>query len=146
MDIAIISAVSALAGSVFGGVTSGVTTWISQRSQTRFGHRLNQRTERSELYREFITTASAVAGKALLNSEPEIQDFVLLYSMLSRMRVLSSAEVIASAEAAVETIIDTFFAPNKTVAELHALIKGGEAIDPLRHFSETTRDELNQLR
>ena len=51
MDIAYISALSALAGSVIGGFTSGVTTWLNQHSQARaerFAHDLGRR---EELYR-----------------------------------------------------------------------------------------------
>ena len=33
MDVAYVSAISALAGSVIGGLTSGYTTWLTQRSQ-----------------------------------------------------------------------------------------------------------------
>jgi hypothetical protein len=35
MDVAYVSAISALAGSVIGGLTSGYTTWLTQRSQAR---------------------------------------------------------------------------------------------------------------
>jgi hypothetical protein len=35
MDIAYLSTLSALAGSVVGGLTSGVATWLSQRAQAR---------------------------------------------------------------------------------------------------------------
>ena len=37
MDPAYISAISALAGSVIGGFTTGFTTLVSQRSQARAG-------------------------------------------------------------------------------------------------------------
>jgi hypothetical protein len=37
MDTAYVSAISALAGSVIGGLTSGFTTWLNQRSQARAG-------------------------------------------------------------------------------------------------------------
>ena len=37
MDAAYISAISALAGSVIGGLTTALTTWLSQRSQARAG-------------------------------------------------------------------------------------------------------------
>jgi hypothetical protein len=145
MDTAIISAASALAGSVFGGLASGLTTWISLRAQARAGHRLHRIAQREELYRDFIAAASATYGSAILTSEPGIQDVVVLYGMVSRMRVLSSAPVVASAEATMRAIIDAFFAPNKTMAEIHALMKSGAAIDPLRHFSDSARDELNSF-
>jgi hypothetical protein len=37
LDAAYMSAISALAGSVIGGFTTGFTTWLSQRSQARAG-------------------------------------------------------------------------------------------------------------
>jgi hypothetical protein len=37
LDVAYISAISALAGSVIGGLTSGYTTWLTQRSQAGAG-------------------------------------------------------------------------------------------------------------
>jgi hypothetical protein len=123
MDTAVLSALSALAGSVFGGLTSGLTTWMSLRSQARAGHRLHRVAQREELYRDFVAAASTTYGRALLNSEPAIDDFIALYSMVSRMRILSSPPVIASADVTMKIIIDAFFAPNKTIAELHALIK-----------------------
>ena len=38
--------------------------------------------------------------------------------------------------------IDTYFAPNKTIRELHELMKSGAEIDPLKEFSEAAREEL----
>lgn len=37
MDVAYVSAMAALAGSIVGGLTSGGTTWLSQRAQARAG-------------------------------------------------------------------------------------------------------------
>jgi hypothetical protein len=39
-------------------------------------------------------------------------------------------------------IIDTYFAPNRTMLELHDLIKNGTGLDLLKVFSETAREEL----
>jgi hypothetical protein len=41
MDVAYISALSALAGPVVGGLTSGPTTWVSNSAQARTAHRAN---------------------------------------------------------------------------------------------------------
>jgi len=40
--------------------------------------------------------------------------------------------------------LDTFFAPNKTIRELHELIKSKAAMDPLKNFAEAARDERLQ--
>jgi hypothetical protein len=38
--------------------------------------------------------------------------------------------------------METYFAPNKTIRELHVLMKSGATIDPLKDFSEAAREEL----
>jgi hypothetical protein len=141
-DAAYLSALSALAGSLVGGLTSGVTTWLGLRTQVRAGRLAHDLSQRDELYRDFIVAASKAYGDAMLTSDPQMQDLVALYSMISRMRVLSSAQTVVCAQKVVEATVDTYFAPNKTIRELHELIKTGAGIDPLKDFSEAARQEL----
>jgi hypothetical protein len=42
----------------------------------------------------------------------------------------------------VDATIGTYFAPNKTIRELHEMAKSGTGIDPLKDFSEVARNEL----
>jgi hypothetical protein len=143
MDVAYISALSALAGSVIGGLTTGVTTWMSQRSQAKAGLVAHKITQREALYKEFIASASIIYGEAIVSNDPEIQDLVGLYAMISMMRIFSSSQIVECADRIMNKTIDTFFEPNKAIRELHAMIKkGGEAIDPLREFSNAAREEL----
>ena len=145
MDTAFISAFSALAGSVVGGLTSGITTWMGHRSQARAGHRLHNVSQRETLYRDFVVAASEAYGSAVVNTEPQLSETVVLYGMISRMRILSSPDVIACAERTVDSIMDAYFMPNKTFAEIRDMIKSGENIDPLKEFSQAARDELSAL-
>jgi len=142
MDVAYISALSALAGSVVGGLTSGITTWLSQRAQARAGQFAHDKSHREDLYREFIIAASKAYGDAIVSSDPPIEELVALYAMVSRMRVLSFPQTVACAEKIMRETIETFFAPNRTIRELHELIKSGAEIDPLRDFSAAAREEL----
>jgi len=143
MDVAYISALSALAGSVVGGFTSTVTTWLTQRAQARAGQLAQEITRREELYRDFITEASKTYGDALMSSDPQLPELVGLYSLISRMRVLSEPRTVECADKLMLTIIDTYFSPNRSVRELRDLIKAGAAgIDPLREFSEAAREEV----
>jgi hypothetical protein len=142
MEIAYISALSALAGSAVGGFSSTVTTWISQRAQARTAQVAHEIARRQDLYRDFITAASKTYGDALVSSEPQLADLVALYSMISRMRVLSEPRTVACADKIIRTTIDTYFSPNRSVRELTDLIKVGSGIDPLREFSEAARDEI----
>ncbi len=146
MDVAYISALSALAGSAVGGLTSTVTTWLTQRAQTRAGQVAHEITRREDLYRDFIIAAAKTYGDALVSSEPQLPELVALYAMISRMRVLSGPRIVACADRIMLTIIDTYFSPNHSVRELRDLIKAGAGIDPLKDFSEAAREEVGVFR
>ena len=146
MDVAYVSALSALAGSVVGGFTSTVTTWLTQRAQLHAGQLAHEIARREDLYRDFITAASKTYGDALVSSEPQLPELVALYAMISRMRVVSAPRTVACADKIMLTIIDTFFSPNQSVRELRDLIKAGAGIDPLKNFSEAAREEVGVFR
>ncbi len=147
MDVAYVSALSALAGSVVGGLTAGITSWLGLRAQARAGQLAREMSRRDDLYKDFIVAASKAWGEAILSNEPQMQELVALYAMISRMRVVSLPRTLACAEKVVDATIDTYFAPNKTIRELHEMVKRGGSekaagIDPLKEFSELARAEL----
>jgi len=142
MDIAYLSTLSALAGSVVGGLTSGVGTWLSQRAQARESQLAREMARRDDLYKEFIAEASKAYGEAIVSSEPNVRELVALYAMISRMRVQSPPQTFACAEKVMRATIDTYFAPGRTIREFHELVQSGSGIDLLKGFSETAREEL----
>ena len=144
MDMAYISALSALAGSVIGGLTSGVTTWLNQRSLAKAGQLAHELSRRQELYNDFILAASKAYGEALVINVPKIEELIALYAMISRMRVLSSPNIVACAERILLETTDAYFEPNRTVPELRELIKSGTGVDPLKDFAEAVREERRQ--
>jgi hypothetical protein len=144
MDIAYISALAALAGSVVGGLTSGFTTWLNQRFQVRAGQIAEELSRRHELYKDFIIAASKAYAEALMVSEPKIEELISLYAMISRMRAISSPNIVACAEKVLLETTGTYFEHNRTVPELRELIKSGGA-DPLKDFAEAVREERRQF-
>jgi hypothetical protein len=145
MDTAFISAVSALAGSVVGGLTSGFTNWLNQRAQMRAKLVTHALSRREDLLRDFIIAASKAYGEALVSGDPQIEELVQLYGMISRMRAMSSAETVACAEKVMIETIAAYAVPNKTIPEVHDLLKSGTGIDPLKDFAEAARTELRTL-
>jgi hypothetical protein len=145
MDSAFISAFSALAGSIVGGLTSGITTWLGNRFQVKAGHRLHHATQRENLYRDFLMSASTAYGAAMSKGEPCAQDIVTLHAMVSRMRILSSPDVVACAEKTVSLILDKYGLPERTFLEVRELLRSGEFVDPLKEFSQVSRQELNAM-
>jgi len=147
MDASIISALAALTGATVGGLTSGVTNWLTHRSQIRAQSLHHEKSRRQILYRDFIDEASKCYIDALQHHEADadIPSLVGLYAKLGRMRVLSSKPVVHCAEQVARKIMDTYLEPDKSFVELRDMASTG-AIDLLREFSETCRDEFEHLR
>jgi hypothetical protein len=145
MDIAYITALSALTGSVVGGLTTGITTWLNSRTQARANLLTAELLRRQDLFRDFIIAASKTCGDALVSNEPKIQELVALYAMVSRMRIMCAPETVACADKVLRTTIDTYLGPNRTIREIHELMTSDTAIDPLREFSKAARAEVENF-
>lgn len=123
MDTATISAISALAGTAIGGLTSSLTTLLNQSAQAWADQIRHDLGRREDLVRDFIVAASETYGEAFATNEPQVPELVNLYSMVSRMRVLAMPRSVAGAEKLMLVIIDTYFQPNKTIRDLHEMMK-----------------------
>lgn len=145
MDASIISALAALTGAAVGGLTSGIANWINHRSQIRAQWLNHEKTRRQALYRDFIEEASRCYIDALQRNEADIAGLVGLYAKLNRMRVLSSAQVVESAEKVTRKILDTYAEPDKSFSELREMAING-AIDLLHGFSSACHDEFEDMR
>src|SRR5262252_3089020 len=145
MDPSVITAVAALVGATIGGLTSVLASWLSQRTQARAQWLAQDVVRRQELYKEFIEEASKCYADALQHDEADIPTLVGLYAKLGRMRVLSSAKVLESAEQIERKIVDTYLAPDKTFLELREMINRG-SVNLLRDFSAACRAEIESLR
>ena len=126
MDVAYVSALSALAGSVVGGLTSGFTIWLSQRAQAKAGQLALNLSRREELFKDFIVAASKAYSEAIVSNEPQLQEIIALYAMISRMRVLCLQPTVACAEQIMRTTIGKYFEPNRTIRDLHEVMKSGD--------------------
>ena len=73
MNAASLSALSALAGSVIGGLTSFSTSWLVQQNSARTQTRFQERTKRETSYGSFIEEASLRFGEALESAEGRLE-------------------------------------------------------------------------
>ena len=144
MNTSVITALAALAGAAIGSVSSVIASWLAQYAQARTQGRAQNEVRRQELYRQFIEESSKLYLHALQNDHADVGALMGLYADLSRMRMLSSAAVIDSADQLLKQIVNTYLEPNKTFPELQKMADSGR-IDPLRNFSEACREEF-QLR
>jgi len=144
MNIALLPAFAALAGSAIGGLTSFASAWLTLHHQDRAKRLSGEKTRRQKLYRQFIDEASKLYADALVHDQAEVSALVSVYALVNRMRVVSSSAVIEKADAVVLLIVDTYFTPNKTFSEFREQMNG-HAVNPLRAFSEECRAELQAL-
>ncbi len=145
MDVAYVSAFSALGGSVVGGLISGIATWLSQQSQVQAVHRAHQISHREDLFRDFIIAASRAYGKAMMSQEPDFQDLVEMYSTINRIHVLCLPQTVSCAELVVHATLETYFQPKKTLRDILDMMKSGTETNPLSEFNVAAREELRRL-
>src|SRR6478735_3429400 len=146
MDASVISALAALLGAGIGGLTSVLASWLNQHTQARAQWLAQDKTRRQELYKDFIEEASRSHVDSLQNDKPDLPALIGLYAKvsrmrISRMRIMSSPNVVDSADQIVRAIVDTYLAPNKTFPELRDMLNDG-SIDLLRNFSDACRAEF----
>jgi hypothetical protein len=141
MDATYATAFAALGGAALGSLTSYATSRNNLRAQIKDQHRNNSRSRRRDLYKEFIDEASRLYGDALVHDRLDLSGLIGLYSILSKIRVLSSPEVIESATRVTRVITETYNLPNKTPTELEAMIQQG-SVDLLQEFSSACREEF----
>lgn len=141
MDAGYITALAALGGAALGGFTSFATSWTTQRRQMKADQTASSKSRRQKLYKAFIDNASKLYGDALIHDNLELSGLIELYAILSRMRFISSAAVIDSADRVVKVITETYSQPNKSPMEIEEMIRNGN-VDLLKDFSEACRTEF----
>jgi hypothetical protein len=146
MDTAILSAASALIGSLIGAMSTLAASWLSLRGRMRAQALLQEAAKREALYAEFIIEASRRLTEAWSHHAESPEVVAGLYSAIQRMRLTSSDEVIRVADRVIRLVIQAYAAPDKTFDELRQHIAANdEQWDPLRGFAEVCRAELRAL-
>jgi hypothetical protein len=145
---ATISALAAIFGSLSGALASSVSTWMTQRHQDRRDLLAKRIFHREQLYSDFISESTRAMANAIQHNFQDPNRLTPAYALLSRMRLSSSDDVLASAEQVVQHIISAYSEPNLAPEEIQS--RAIKRQDPLREFSNICRDELeamqNQLR
>src|SRR6202166_4800777 len=107
-DPASTSALAAIFGSLTGALASSVSTWITQRHQDRRDLLAKRIFHREQLYSDFITESARLLVDALENNFNDATKLVPAYALVSRIRLSSSPDVLATAEEVIRDIIATY--------------------------------------
>ena len=144
LDPSLITALTALLGSVVGATASIAMNWTTLRTQLICGRALEEQGRRRVLYQEFVRDAANSVLDGLTHSLDQPEKLMKLYSHVSCIRLISSPQVLAAAEKCCRRIVELYSKPNMTVDEILASLDENK-FDPLHEFSAACRAELRQL-
>jgi hypothetical protein len=145
MDIAIVTAMSGVLGSLVGGSATVATAWITQKTLTRRELNVRDMRQREKLYADFIGECAKLLIDAFTHTLGDPEKLLPLYALTNRVRLTASQPVVAEAERLLGRITEQYFSPNLTVEEMRQLAHSKNA-DPLRTFGEACRMELKSIR
>jgi hypothetical protein len=141
-------ALAAIFGSLSGALASSVSTWMTQKHQGRRNILAKRIFYREQLYSDFISESAHALADAVQHHLEDPNNLSTTYALLSRMRLSSSTDVLASAERVSQHIVNTHSEPNLPPEQIQS--RAAKRQDPLREFSNICRAELeamqNQLR
>jgi hypothetical protein len=140
MNSAVLSALSALAGSTIGAISSVATTWLAQVYQGRNQFLSQEISQRQQLFNDFINLASKLYADAMGHEAPEPSTIVPLYALKAQISLFAAKETIDRADQVMRRIIDAYYEPVENLRNREAL-KGRE-YDLLHAFTLAGRAEL----
>ena len=141
-DDPIITAFAALMGSLVGGGSSMAATWIGQRLQARWNRLGKELEENEKLYGTFAEEAVMLFVDATQRSKVDSAKLMQLYAKVARIRLVSSGEVLKTAEDVARRLLEIYEQPPNDPAEIISRFAHGDRnLDPLRDFSEACRRE-----
>jgi hypothetical protein len=140
VNVAYISAFSALAGSAIGGVASIATTWLTQHSQNRSQRHAQSVGRRERLYGDFIDETSMLYIDALTHDQFDPSKFVQIYATIAKLRLFASADVVSKSEKTMHDIVMVYYRPSRDFTKQGTPPEAD--LNILQAFSEACRNDL----
>ena len=95
---------------------------------------------REELYSQFIKEATNLYVDSLGKTLENAASLIGMFSLVGRIRLVGSDNVLAAAEKVTEIIIDSYNRPPRTFDDAYKVVRQGH-VDPLKEFTEACREE-----
>jgi hypothetical protein len=143
-DIALLTTLSGLLGTLLGGSASVATTWVAQKAVGKRELMREDMRKRETLYGEFIGECAKLLMDSFTHTLEEPETFLAVLALINRIRICASPAVLDQAEQLVRRITEQYLSRNLTVDELRQLARSEDA-DLLREFAETCRAELTSM-
>jgi hypothetical protein len=144
MNGAVISALAALGGSAFGGITPLISNYLIQRGMTAREMLSRELVSRQTLYSDFIQFGTKLYVSATTKQLDDANEMIALYALISRIRLFASQPVIDAAEQFATQMTERFGEAAMTMEALRNATLTHH-VDPLNVFSSCCREELRSL-
>ena len=145
MDRSIIAAFSAILGSTVGGLTTFATTFLNQRYAMRRDMLVKDVANREQLYSEFLKEVGNLYFDSINRTLDDLSkqgSLIAMYSLIGRIRMISSEAVLTAAEKLAEDIVESYKRPPMTLQEFQQL---WGASDPWHEFTNACRAERQSM-
>ena len=139
MDTSIVTALAALGGSVIGGTASIAAAYLAQRNQGRRDRLLREQEVRERLYADFIRVAADRYADSLDHSLDNPGALIELFSLVGRIHLFSTEDVLRAARAVESHLIESYNRP--AVDPISALAPRDQIAAPLWAFTDACRRE-----
>ena len=107
LEIALVSATSALLGSSIGGLISFLSTHYAAKKKFEHDLVLRELEKRELLYADFMAETGKIILASLDKKKEAASDFVALFSLAGRIRIAASKEVADAATDFANLVVDT---------------------------------------
>jgi hypothetical protein len=145
MDSSIIAAFSAILGTTVGGLTTFLTTFLNQRYAVRRDILAKDVANREQLYSEFLKEVGNLYFDSIhrtLDDASQQASLITMYSLVGRIRMISSEGVLTAAEKVAEDIIESYKRPPMSLQEFQQL---WGTSDPWHEFTKACREERQSM-
>ena len=145
MDSSIIAAFSAILGTTVGGLTTFLTTFLNQRYAMRRDILAKDVANREQLYSEFLKEVGNLYFDSInrtLDDLSQQASLIKMYSLVGRIRMISTEGVLTAAEKVAEDIVESYKRPPTTFQEFQQLWGSS---DPWHQFTNACREERESM-
>jgi hypothetical protein len=140
----IVTGAAAVTGTLLGGLASFATNYFTVRRQGHAERMLRDLERREDLYAKFNELGSKLILDALENPLDDPRKLIGIGTLVGRIRLTSSAEVLEAAETVIDHLIEIYQQPP---VDLPAAVRAGphEIIAPLTTFTQACRSERQRM-
>jgi hypothetical protein len=145
MDNSILPALSAIIGTTVGGLITFLTTFLNQRFAVRRDILARDVANREQLYSEFLKEVGNLYFDSInrtLNDASQQSSLIAMYSLVGRIRMISTEAVLTAAEQVAEDIVESYKRPPTTFEEFQQL---WGTSDPWHKFTNACRMERESM-